>query len=148
MEQGILAMRQRLDTARNSAGEGREEADQRLDMARRRRANAQRRKREVSWQRFAVAMLTVCVVLGGVLFGGNLSASGKSQASADDMPIKYYTSIRVESGDSLWSIARAHMGEGYDDIGDYIQEVKTINQLGEDEIHAGQYLTIPYFHGQ
>ena len=58
---------------------------------------------------------------------------------------KYYTSIVVEKGDTLWDIANQYITPEYGDISEYIGEVKYLNHLRGDEIHAGEYLTIPYY---
>jgi len=71
-----------------------------------------------------------------------------SQASAADTEYnyKYYTNITIESGDTLWSIADAHMCEEYDSIEELIEEIQTINHLSDDSvIVAGGNLIIPYF---
>ena len=75
-------------------------------------------------------------------------ASGRSTASKDHPSYKYYTSIQIEKGDTLWSIADTYMTSEYDSIQDYIREIKELNHLGPDDIHAGQYLTIPYYSGE
>ena len=68
-------------------------------------------------------------------------------AKAKELPsgYKYYTSIVVEKGDTLWDIANQYITPEYGDISEYIGEVKYLNQLRGDKIHAGEYLTIPYY---
>ena len=58
---------------------------------------------------------------------------------------KYYTSICIEKGDTLWSIANQYMTEEYDGIEEYIYEVRRLNLLCGDGIHAGKYLMIPRY---
>ena len=38
-----------------------------------------------------------------------------------------------------------HITEEYRDMNAYIDEVCSINKISQNEIHAGQYLTIPYY---
>lgn len=71
-------------------------------------------------------------------------------AQADDsrkLPAyKYYTSYEIKEGDTLWSIAETYMDDAhYDSVNDYIKEVKSINGLTNDTIHADCYLVIPYY---
>ena len=33
----------------------------------------------------------------------------------------------------------------YGSVQEYVDEIKAVNDLGDDEIHSGQYLMIPYF---
>ncbi len=58
---------------------------------------------------------------------------------------KRYTSIQIEEGDTLWSIAGEHLSPEYKSINDFIYEVKRINHISGDEIHAEAFLVIPYY---
>lgn len=57
---------------------------------------------------------------------------------------KSYKSIELSYGDTLWKIAERYMDDSYDSIYDYIDDLKEINGLTSDEIHAGHYLTVVY----
>lgn len=57
---------------------------------------------------------------------------------------RYYTSIQLQQGDSLWGIAdRYFEGSGYTRK-QYVEELKRMNGLQSEHIHSGQYLTIVY----
>lgn len=59
---------------------------------------------------------------------------------------KYYKSIEVVKGDTLWSIARSNMdSKHYKNTREYIAEVKTMNSLSSDKIIAGSHIIIPYY---
>ena len=71
--------------------------------------------------------------------------SGRVNAKEEKPMIKYYTSIEVNQGDTLTSIAKDHI-VGYSSVSDYIDEVKFMNSLKDvDDIRAGQKLYIPYY---
>jgi LysM repeat protein len=57
---------------------------------------------------------------------------------------KYYTSVQIEPGDSLWSIANQYAAQTELSINDYIKEVKALNNLSSDKITAGQKLMVFY----
>lgn len=57
---------------------------------------------------------------------------------------KYYTSIQIHSGDTLWGIASEYAGSCGMTTADYVAELKSMNGLKEDVIHSGQHLTIMY----
>lgn len=111
----------------------------------RREAIMRRRQQQIMHQRIAVIAVTICIIICGVLIGSGIMAAGRSKASDTPVSYKYYTSIEIEQGDSLWTIACAHMGEEYSSVQEYIDEVKELNGLKTDDIHSGQYLTIPYY---
>ena len=58
---------------------------------------------------------------------------------------KYYDVYTVESGDTLWKIASIYSGNEYDSYNDYINEVKTINNIYNDYIATGSKIIIPYY---
>ena len=66
-----------------------------------------------------------------------------SKASNEVNTYKYYTSIEVQKGDTLWTIAQQYADDDAD-YASYIEEVKEMNQLTSDTIHAGEYLTVSY----
>jgi cell division protein YceG involved in septum cleavage len=58
---------------------------------------------------------------------------------------KKITSVQIKKGDTLWSIAKSYISDEYNDIDDYIDEIKTSNGLSSDTIHAGNYIIVPYY---
>ena len=110
------------------------------------KANECLSKREavVRRQKGLLAIVVIIVIALGILLGTSMNAlasSGKDVASYH----KYYTSIRIESGDTLWTIADEYV-EGFNlSKSDYIAEVCELNGISEDNIHAGDYIVVPYF---
>ena len=66
-------------------------------------------------------------------------------AGAADGREKYFTSIRIKKGDSLWSIAKSRISEEYSSIGEYVEEVCETNHIYDGEIKEGMYLVVPYY---
>lgn len=58
---------------------------------------------------------------------------------------KTVTSVRIEKGDSLWSIASQYITDEYKDMNVYIEEIKLSNGLTSDTIHEGRYIIVPYY---
>lgn len=57
---------------------------------------------------------------------------------------KYYTEVRVQRKDTLWSIAETYMTEEYSNINEYVREVQKINDIG-CTVEYGQRLMVPYY---
>ncbi len=76
-----------------------------------------------------------------------LSSVNLTQAEEDTLARKQYTSICIQPGDTLWSIAEEYADGHYSSIQEYIEEVRFINELPSDTIHAYAYLVIPYYKG-
>lgn len=109
------------------------------------RANGRRNRAYVCQiQRYLIiSFLAVLLTILGVILGSNLLASSQSKASNEMNTYKYYTSIEVQKGDTLWTIAEQYADDDAD-YASYIEEVKEMNQLTSDTIHAGEYLTVSY----
>ncbi len=64
----------------------------------------------------------------------------------EDVFYKYYTSVQIEPGDTLWSLADKYADcEHYASQEQYITEVMNMNHLTGEDICAGNYLIIPYY---
>jgi len=66
-------------------------------------------------------------------------------ATNNNRRIKQVTSVRIQKGDTLWSIASKYMSCEYKDLNDYVEEIMLSNGLTSDKIHAGNYIIIPYY---
>ncbi|MDF2869337.1 MAG: hypothetical protein K0R05_912 [Anaerocolumna sp.] len=85
---------------------------------------------------FSIATILVISLL---LASTNVNAE-KLQSSS-----KHITSIQIEKGDTLWSIASQYITDDYKDMNEYIKEIKQTNGLSSDTIHEGRFLVIPYY---
>ena len=102
-----------------------------------------RRQREIRRKIF-LAILSVCIILTCALSYGALVSN--ASAEADDISYKYFTSIEVESGDTLWTIAEEYKDEKfYDSTKEYVDEVVRMNNLSSTQITAGQFIIVPYY---
>lgn len=89
---------------------------------------------------FGVFVISL-IIIGSLIFGAS-----KTQAAPAEPSYKYYTSIRIEQGETLWNIANEYMTEEYASTDEYISELCDLNRISPDHpIHAGQYLTVPYY---
>lgn len=111
---------------------------------RRIRNNKRRRERELRRHIF-LSVLTLCIAVAFAFCISSIDTAAKD--SSETIEIKYYTSITVSNGDTLWAIAAEHMGEGehYATVSEYIAEVMRMNNLDNETLYAGQHLIIPYY---
>ena len=108
----------------------------------RRVCTSREREAVIGEQKFLCAALCIAVIIVISLF---LLGSVRTQAASAEVTHKYYTSIQIDSGDTLWSIAEDYITDDYRDMNEYIEEVCSINKICGDEIHAGAYITVPYY---
>lgn len=90
-------------------------------------------------------LLLILFLLSGSILGGFSLLNTMAEESSPPAKNRYYTSIEIHSGDSLWSIAREYSKGGDINLEDYLKELKHMNNLKDDTIHSGQYLTVMYF---
>lgn len=110
---------------------------------RRIRNNKIRRQRERR-KNILLFVLTFSLALSLSVSAGSFLSNAKEHNAQTEY--KYYASIPVSEGDTLWSIAKTHMGDHYDTVEDYIKELRQINSLnGDDSIKTGMYLVVPYY---
>lgn len=72
-------------------------------------------------------------------------ATKKATAKREGSRVKNVVSVEIKKGDTLWSIASGYMSEEYDDLNEYIAEIMMSNRMTSDEIHAGNYIIVPYY---
>jgi len=93
-------------------------------------------------KRFALVLVTmICLTM----FSGGILAYAKERESAQPTYYKYYTSIHVESGDTLWDIADRYLSEQTGSHQEYIREVMKMNDLKSTDIRIGDTLTVFYY---
>ena len=103
-----------------------------------------KRRRQVAKRRMILLLAALFVITVGSIVCGSIFSSAKDPAT--DIPqYKYYKSITIEQGDSLWSIAEEYCTDAYEDTRDYIDELKELNGLTSETIHEGQHLVVAYY---
>ncbi|MDE7367932.1 MAG: LysM peptidoglycan-binding domain-containing protein [Lachnospiraceae bacterium] len=87
-----------------------------------------------------IALITVVITCIFMLHAGPvLNAQSQHETT------KYFTTIEVKAGDTLWDIAQEYKTVGYSSTEAYLDEIRSINHIVGDEITSGCYLTIPYY---
>ena len=112
------------------------------------RREALRKKRRIE-SRIRISMFGMLITLFLLLAGGPFAmfmTPGSMIVNADENLTELrYKTVKIQSEDSLWSIAEDNMTPGFKNIYSYIRDVKKINHLDSDIITAGCYLTVPYY---
>lgn len=104
-----------------------------------------KRKRQREVRRiFVLAGIAVVLVLGFALSYHALLSHANTEI--ENISYKYFTSIQVEPGDTLWSLADKYADqEHYTSRDQYIAEVMAMNHMSGEELSAGSYLILPYY---
>ena len=109
------------------------------------RKNKIRRQRIVRRQ-FILLGLFVSIILFGIIF---FCSAVMSDAQSDNFTpeYKYYKTITVHSGDTLWEIASDNYNsDKYSSMSEYMGEIMSINSLdNSSNLNAGEDLIVPYY---
>lgn len=87
----------------------------------------------------AIATLVVITVLVSSIAVNKVSASSHGDRE------KVVTSVEIKSGDTLWDIASRYYSDEFEDMNDYIKEIKKVNNMPTDKIIEGNYIIVPYY---
>ena len=85
---------------------------------------------------FAV-LLFVTIFMGRTMF--------TSMAKEESGATPYYKSVQIQEGDSLWGLASQYKDGSSMSTHEYVDQLRQMNGLKKDTIHAGQYLTVVYY---
>lgn len=94
-------------------------------------------------RKLIVVLLMIFAFCSG--FFGHTLLNARAEEKSMKPLNRYYTSVQLEAGDSLWEIADRYLdGSGYS-TREYIDELKRVNGLKCEEIHSGEFLTVFYY---
>lgn len=106
------------------------------------RRNKIRRERELR-RHITLFMLSAVIILALSVSAGSFIS--RAQGSDSETYYKYFTSVRIMSGDTLWSLAETYADENFESKTAFIKEVARTNHLLDENIKEGDYLIIPYY---
>ena len=110
---------------------------------RRIRNNRIRRQRELRRHAFMGIFAIVLAFSFSLMF---FSFGTKAQSNDEEILYKYYKSIVIEEGDTLWGYAEIYGIEShYNSYQEYINEVVRMNGLSDENVTAGQHIILPFY---
>ncbi len=102
-----------------------------------------RRAQKVQMEKRLIVVIGIIVISLGILLGSSISAFASAREKARIH--KYYTSIQLRQGDSLWELAGEYASTDQSEQ-EFIDEVCEVNGISESNIlHSGQYLVVQYY---
>ena len=103
------------------------------------------RKKQVKRQKLAILFVAILVIIVGSIAFGSIFSKAHGNLIDEPVSFKYYKSIEIKQGDSLWSVAEEYKTEQYASTQEYVDELKQLNGLTTDTIHDGQHLMVAYY---
>lgn len=98
------------------------------------------RRRRTSISGF-LTIAAAIVIISGLMLTDGFSSQAQSGPNVRD---RYYKSITIEKGDTLWNIAEEYITDDYESVEEYISVLKDINNLHGDKILSGDKLIVSY----
>ena len=108
---------------------------------------AAQRRRQVMRMKCLIrnSIFTLCAVILLAVSINAISAQATTKEEALTHTYKYYKSIEISKGDSLWTIAAVYTDGSAAAIQDCVKEMRSINSLKNDTIQAGDRIIVPYY---
>ena len=85
------------------------------------------------------------VVLAGTIYCGGVLSNAHGNLEEEPVGFKYYKSIEIKQGDTLWGIAQKYMTDEYNSLQEYIEEIKELNGLTSDNLKESKHLLVAYY---
>ena len=100
-----------------------------------------RREHTVQTQKRVIVLVCVLVIFAVILIGNSIITFAGSRA---EQPVhKYYTSVQLQKGDSLWSLSDQYASSDRTSRAQFIDEVCELNGISKDNtLHSGEYLVV------
>ena len=108
------------------------------------RKRRRHRKGMSSIARFFLVLMVIVAAVCIILFGGKKITNAEESGNTLQLT-KYYKTITIEKGDTLWSIANQYKSGDYRSTQEYVDELMSMNGLHSDGITSGQKLVVAYF---
>ena len=113
-----------------------------FEYSERRIINNRRRRNKQLKQRLLISAFVVSLFVILLFF----LMSTKSMADNKEPLFKYYKSIQVQPGDTLYDLSQEYVNTEMNDVDSFIDEVRYINNLEEDScLYEGNYIVVPYY---
>lgn len=90
-----------------------------------------------------VILLMILAFCSG--FFGHTLLNARAEEQVSPQLNRYYTSVQLRQGDSLWDLAEQYRQGSPYSRSEYVEELKRMNGLKSEQIHSGEYLTVVYF---
>ena len=114
-------------------------------MKQRRTASKKNTKNRISSvTKFFITVMVIAAAVCIILFSNRNITSADESGNAVELT-KYYKTITIEPGDTLWSIAKEYKSGAYKTTQDYVDELLSMNHLHSDATTSGQKLIVAYF---
>ncbi|WP_026490673.1 LysM peptidoglycan-binding domain-containing protein [Butyrivibrio sp. XPD2002] len=110
----------------------------RAALAKRRRERAARRRLVI------LGVMTSVIIFMAIILSFSFSSDASSK---NNEQYKYYTSVSVNVGDSVWTIAEEYMDDlHYRSTKEFVNDIARINKISPDTmLKAGTNLIVPYY---
>ncbi len=102
--------------------------------------NRELRVKKVSRDKFNLMILATIIIVTILVVCSSLLTSAEEETILNSD--KYYSSVQIESDDTLWDIAKRYNEDEEISTKEYVEEIMQVNGLETDTIYAGQYIIV------
>ncbi|MDD3240048.1 MAG: LysM peptidoglycan-binding domain-containing protein [Lachnospira sp.] len=105
--------------------------------------NQRRRQKKIQkfYRSLFVFAMAILIVIG---IGRIVTVDASDQGHTKENQIRYYTSISIDSEETLWNIAQEY-NNGDESNTHYINSIMNLNNMNSDTLYSGQNLLVYYY---
>lgn len=106
-----------------------------------------RKRREKQLRRRIITTLVMASVIIFLVMFISFSFMSDASANKDHEQYRYYSSVTVTAGDSVWSIANEYMDPlHYRSVKALVNDIASVNRISSDaKLVAGSQIIVPYY---
>ena len=111
------------------------------------RSMKNRARRERQLRRRIVTFVVMSSVIIFIALFLSFSFLSDAKDTSNHKEYRYYSSVTVKAGDSVWSIAESNLDRmHYNNVESYVRDIASVNKISADsKLTAGTSLIIPYY---
>ncbi len=115
-----------------------------FDPSRIRLINSRKKRERQLHRRITIFVVMTSVILFlGIFLSFSFLSDAKGTGTNKD---RYFTTVTITAGDTLWSIAEEHMDPHYNSVAALVGDIAKINRIPVDsKLTPGGNLFVPYF---
>ena len=106
------------------------------------RRHSRRRWLHLSAKKTLITIVLAVIMVAAISIYGIIIVNA-SNSNPESQTQRFYTSITVQPDDTLWNIADSYASDG-ESHQQYINAVKSLNNMTDDTIYSGQNIVIYY----
>ncbi|WP_029321364.1 LysM peptidoglycan-binding domain-containing protein [Butyrivibrio sp. AE3004] len=109
--------------------------------------NSKKIRRDIIFKRRLITICVLASIMISIFLFLSYSFNSDASNNTNNKQYRYYASVSICNGDSVWSIAEEHMDDlHYRNTREFVTDIAHINQISPDaKLKEGTNIIVPYY---